>query len=93
MKVEDLAAIRTGYELSGMLPALQQEVEAMQKTIVNNVLSAISEGKLTPDLAQQKWLEYAAAVRMLQRFQQKVRFGTSQGEANTLTFDGQSVKN
>lgn len=82
MNVEELAAITTGAEISGMLPALASEIAKMQQTIVNSVLTDISAGSLTPEIAYQRWIEYATQQRLLQRFNQKVRVAVSVGEKN-----------
>lgn len=90
MNVEELALVRTGAELSQMLPAIRADAEAAQKAIVNSVLAKLVDGGLDPDFAQQKWIEYAAYSRMLQRFESKVRLGVSVGEENTALLNKRS---
>lgn len=81
--IEVLANMRMGAEISSALPAIEEEVTKMQKGIVNSVLTDIQNGKFTPEVAYQRWIEYSSATRLLQRFNQKVRVGVSVGEQHT----------
>lgn len=90
MNTEDLAVMRTGAEIAGMLPAIKADAEAAQKAIVNSVMSKLHEGGLDPDFAQQKWIEYVAYSRMLQRFESKVRLGVTVGEQNAVSLEIQN---
>jgi len=71
-----------GYELVNMLPYARAEIEQMMKAVVNNILGDIQAGRLTPDVAMQKWIEYASYVRLLQRFEQKVKVITTRVDNN-----------
>ncbi len=71
-----------GYELVNMLPYARTEIEQMMKAVVNNILGDIQAGRLTPDVAMQKWIEYASYVRLLQRFEQKVKVITTRVDNN-----------
>jgi hypothetical protein len=65
--------MNAGYELVNMLPYAKEEANKMMKAVVNSVAGAVQEGKLTPEMAQQKWIEYISYMRLVQRFEQQVR--------------------
>jgi hypothetical protein len=58
-------------EIHHALPVIREQVSVMQKAIVNSVLLMIKDGKLTPEIAQSKWMEYAANERLLQKLSAK----------------------
>jgi len=80
MTPEQLGFIKDGADLQNVLPHIRADVETIQKGIVNGVMSSINKGELTPEIAQQKWIEYTAYTRLLQKMEQKVRMGQSIGE-------------
>lgn len=84
MNANDLAVIRTGAELAQMLPVIKADAEGAQKAIVNSVLVALKAGDLNPEFAQQKWIEFAAYTRMVQRMEGKIRMGVDNGEKSEL---------
>jgi cell division septal protein FtsQ len=73
VNVEEMAALRTGAEIKQLLPYAEAEIRMMQKGIINGVMMDINSGKLTADAALQRWIEYVASERLLQRFNQKGR--------------------
>lgn len=79
MKVEQLRDVRIGAEIANAIPAIRTEIEALQKQIITSVMLLVNDNKLTPEVAQQKWMEYIGAARTLQRLEQKVRIGVSAG--------------
>lgn len=78
-KPEDLADVRDGAVLQNMLPYARVEIDGMMRAVVNNVMSLVQSGCLTPEIAQQKWIEYVSYARLLQRFEQKVRVSQDKG--------------
>ena len=74
-KVEELAQARVAGEYMQMLPALRVELEGQKRAIVNQTMMDLGQNKLTPEMALQKWIEYAALVRLLQRFESRARTG------------------
>ena len=88
MKVEELAAMRTGVEIDAMRPYVQVEVDGMQRAVVNAVTMMVNEGTLTPEIAHAKWMEYIAYRKLLQRFDQKIKAGTDIGKAQNLDLKG-----
>lgn len=79
MNTDDLRDMRIGAEISGAMPAIEAEIEALQRQIISSVAKSVQDGTLTPELAQEKWMEFIAAMRVKQRLEQKVRLGTSKG--------------
>lgn len=75
MKDTDLTALRVGAEIGGMKPYIDVEVASLQKAVVNSVLSAMNAGELTPDMAQQKWVEYLSYTKLSQKFEQRMAVG------------------
>ncbi len=73
--IEKLAQQRIAGEYQQMLPALTVEIEGMKKALVNSVMSDLTSNRLTPEIALEKWVEYAALVRLLQKFESRVRMG------------------
>lgn len=84
MKVEELGEVREGLEIENFLPNIKAETLRMQNALVNGVAMQINKGELTPEIAQQKWIEYVSYMRLVQRFEQKVRMGHSVGEAHAV---------
>lgn len=79
MNPEDLGAIRVGATAQNFKPYLDGEIEALQKAVVNSVLSAVNNGTLTPDMALSKWMEYIAYKKLSQKFDQRIEVGKSVG--------------
>lgn len=69
---ERLAQLRNSAELTQLKPYMEVEVAAMQKAVVNSVLSAVNSGTLTPEMAMSKWMEYVAYQKISSRFSQKI---------------------
>jgi hypothetical protein len=59
--------------LAYALPEIIKEVERMKKQIETQVMTDINNGSLLPELAQQRWIEWAAAHRLQQRVSGKVK--------------------
>lgn len=89
MKQEELTAIRLGAEMQNMKPYLVNEIDAMQKAVVNSVLAAVNGGSLTPEMALSKWMEYIAYMKLTQRVDQRIRIGQDIGirAKDSLDFD------
>lgn len=87
MKVEDLAAIRSGAEIQSMKPYMDSEISNMQRAVVSSVLVAVNNGTLSAEMALSKWMEYIAYVKLNQKFEQRIRIGQAAGETHEVTLD------
>ena len=66
---------RNGVAMSGVLPYVEDNIAAMARALDNRMLSAITNGTMTPELALEGWMERAAYSKTLKHFQTVVRMG------------------
>jgi len=67
--------VTDGAASAALLPHIQQETEAMERTIITRTTMALRDGKLTPEAALEAWRELAATRRLLKSFQTRVTIG------------------
>lgn len=73
---------RNGVAMQGVLPYVEDNIATMARALDNRMLSAITNGTMTPEMALEGWMERAAYMKMLKHFQTVVRMGedpTGQG--------------
>jgi hypothetical protein len=75
----DMAAVVDGARLADSLPYIEAEYQKMEEACIVRMDRLLSDGKLSPELAQMAWIELIAARRMRRRLSQKVRIGISAG--------------
>lgn len=66
------AEMREGARLMNHMPYIEAEISAGMRAVENSVLGLINSGDLTPERAQQKWIEWSTYKRMSQKMNQKV---------------------
>ena len=66
---------RSGAAVSGVLPYVEDNIVTMARALDNRMLSAIANGRMTPEMALEGWMERAAYVKILKHFQTVVRMG------------------
>lgn len=79
LQPSELGEIRDGARMQQMLPYVKAEVEKSMRAIENTVLSDMQAGRFNAEIAYQRWIEWTANKRLLQRFEQTVRVGQSVG--------------
>lgn len=62
--------------LANMLPYLEDQIAQMARILDNRMLSVIAAGEMTPEIALEGWMERAAYMKILKRFQTDIRMGT-----------------
>lgn len=77
---EDLGKLADGAAMSGFLPYLEREVEAMYAALETRVFRALDAGELTPELAFAAWQEKRAYALLLKRFSTRIRVGVAAAE-------------
>lgn len=85
---EDLGAIGDGARLVGMMPYLNAELEAMERSLFTKILASIKDKTLTPDTAFAAWLEFASFRALSHRMQTRTKLGMAAGERQTQTLEG-----
>lgn len=80
VEADELARVKGLERLQGFLPYLEDEIETMKRVIITRAGSALTAGKLTPELSQALWLEFLAANTLLRRMGQKTRATQSVAE-------------
>lgn len=85
----DLALMMDGAKLSGMLPYLEEQLSKQIEGCITRIDRLLTDGKLTPDLAQMAWIELLSYRRLSRRFSQKVRIGVAAGERQTQALNGE----
>lgn len=88
---KELGEIHDGARLLQMLPYLKAEADNAMRAIENSVMGLVNAGTLTPETAQQKWIEYISYRRMVQRMEQKVRMGTNLSANDSKLLDNWPV--
>ncbi len=68
----EMAAVVEAPAYAGFLPYLEYELDLMAKAIETRANNLSMKGELTPDLAQQYWIEKSVLGRVLKHFQQRV---------------------
>lgn len=74
-----LQTIREGAELSNYKPYIDADLDKMKQSVVNSVLMLANSNELTPEIAQAKWFEYIALVRLGQNIGKRITVGVDLG--------------
>jgi hypothetical protein len=85
----DLAAIVDGARLAGVLPYVEAELQKGIDACIVRMDQMLSDGKLTPELAQMAWIELLSYRRRMRRLTQKVRIGVASGERQAALLTGE----
>lgn len=80
--IDQLALAARGSEASLALPLIESEVAKMRQTVFAKAFAAIREGTLSPEMAQNLWLEIYAYHRLLKNFETAVSMGHSAAAAS-----------
>ncbi len=88
-EASDLATALDGARLHGMMPYLEAELRKMEEACLVRMDGLMTQGKLTPELAQMAWIELIGYRRLRRRFAQKVAMGISIGQNTAPTFNGE----
>lgn len=88
-EAQDLSSMLDGAHLANALPYIVAEYKKQEDAAIARVDRLLSDGKLTPDIAQMAWIELIGARRMRRRLEQKVRMGVSAGERQTVLLNGE----
>lgn len=85
----DLASMMTGARLSGMMPYLTEQLEKQIDGCIARMDRLLTDGKLTPELAQMAWIELLSYRRLNRNLSQKVLIGLSAAERVTTVLNGE----
>lgn len=77
---EQLAELSLGAKYLSLQAPITEDIQKMIRQAENRVFQAISDGSLTPEMALQGWYEVNSYHRLLQKFNQRIKMGQSQGE-------------
>lgn len=86
---DSLLALSLGAKYQQLQEPLTEDVNKMIRQVEARVFTAISKGELTPDGAVQAWHEIHAYHRLLQKFDQRIKIGVSEGENLAPTLNGE----
>jgi hypothetical protein len=90
LAMEDFGRITEGAKLAGFLPYLEEEIYKMEQLLEDQVFKKLAAKALTPEMALEAWIEKVAYRRLLKRFNQTVRMGTSIAEQHQEDLSGTS---
>jgi hypothetical protein len=76
---EELEKISTGSYISGVLPYIRQEIEAMTAAVRSRIFMAIRDGTFTPEMAEGAWREVYGYSRLVKRLETHIRVGQQVG--------------
>lgn len=82
---EELGVIRYGAQIAALKPYMDAEIDTLQKSVVNSVISAVNSNTLTADIALSKWHEYLAYSKIGRRLGQRTR--TAEDVSKSVTLD------
>lgn len=85
----DLASMVTGARLSGMMPYLEEQLEKQIDGCIARMDRLLTDGKLTPELAQMAWIELLSYRRLNRNLKQKVLIGVSAAERQQTVLNGE----
>ncbi|HEY6018501.1 MAG TPA: hypothetical protein VIY48_00940 [Candidatus Paceibacterota bacterium] len=88
-KPEQLMALDLGAKYQQLQAPLTADVRKMIQSVENKVFAAIQQKEFTPDMAYQAWHEVHAYHRLLQKFNQRIKIGVSEGEELAPTLNGE----
>lgn len=81
IKPEDALDIRNVALLREIIPIVDAELTKLDRALENRVFSAVLNGGLTPEVAQQAWFEKIAYRKIRTSLEQKARLGATKAEA------------
>lgn len=87
-QTSDMAALVDGARLAGVLPYVEEQLDKQIEACITRMDRMLSEGKLTPELAQMAWIELLSYRRLTRRLTQKVRIGVAAGERQAAVLNG-----
>jgi hypothetical protein len=78
---DQLLELATGAKYQALAEPLNADMNKLKLQVEQRVYKAISTGTLTPEMALQAWYEMHSYHRLIQKFNQRIKMGVSQGEA------------
>jgi hypothetical protein len=78
-KPEELEKVGTASYISGVLPYIREEIEAMSGVVRSRIFMAIRDGTFTPAMAESAWREVYGYSRLLKRMETHIRVGQHVG--------------
>lgn len=85
----DLASMMDGARLAGVLPYVEEQLDKQIEACIVRMDRMLTEGKLTPELAQMAWIELLSYRRITRRLSQKVRIGVAAGSRQSAVLNGE----
>lgn len=76
---DELEKISTGSYISGVLPYIRQEINAMSAAVRARIFMAIRDGTFTAEMAESAWREVYGYSRLVKRLETHIRVGQQVG--------------